>query len=205
MSSKGYTKAKRFYQEKIRGKWRGGEVIEVGKLKSAMRGTHRNFGPTVIKIARPSKTKRTIDRLIITSHNAYLDYNKQNRGTLQNRTEYSQIVRAIYESISDLAISSPNGVFLEELGYLVPTASIIEGERPSRDKSWKFGEGFYLMTLFTDTTKKSVIKGMTMDKMFSQPTRRNLHEKLFTGHKPKNYYSILKYLYNPKQINRHPL
>lgn len=116
-------------------------------------------------------------------------------------TEYRRIVKSIFKATKELMFKYEGGVFLERYGYfsllIIPFGR--KGLKISKFyyDNLEHTDGYrYVPVLDTDTTTKSCINKMIMDRSYSQKTRAEFWRLIIEeGFRPKNYYSAIKSMF----------
>lgn len=173
-----------------------------------MKGTRRKIKTKVDRVPyherenKPStlSTFKTITDKFYTYYKKRL---KKNREEPIGKKECKAATREVYKAIRELYFEKEGGVFLPEIGYftavVIPWNDFGINIKNKTVNQYFQTEGYnYAMQLYTDLSTKSVMKGMIMDRTFSQPFKSEFHKNMLDGFKPKLYYTSLKELYGYK-------
>ena len=133
-----------------------------------------------------------------TSYFYYRKHRKTDNEIGTDRTLYSKAVSEIFNSIGELMFENEGGVFLERYGYFSPMVIKYLEKFDTMEKYPHTDMNSYALYLFTDTTNKSAIKGMIMDRTFSVTSKERFKEKIYGSYRPKLYYTLLTSLFGHK-------
>jgi hypothetical protein len=123
------------------------------------------------------------------------------KDTQLTHTEYRKIVNAIFKATKSLMFKHEGGVFLERYGYF--SLLII----PFRNRGLKISKYYYdnlehtdgyryVPILDSDTTTKSCINKMIMDRSYAQKTKAEFWRLIIEeGFRPKNFYTAIKSMF----------
>lgn len=134
---------------------------------------------------------------------AYFYYRKNRKifsDISENRTTYATVVKAIYEAIGELMFENEGGVFLRHYGYFSPIVIKYGHFNPKRDDYYYHTNmELYGLSFFPDTTYNSCLKGMSMDRTYSQKMKKDFTKATYErDYRPKLYYTLLKSLFARK-------
>lgn len=148
-----------------------------------------------------TKAKRLLPHLKPHAQPSYFYYRKHRKTEHEigeDRTKYSNAVGEIFRAIGELIVENEGGVFLDRYGYFSPIIIKYMEKYDTAEKYPHTDMNSYALYLFTDTTNKSVIKGMCMDRTFDYRVKKLFKEAIYTSYRPKLYYTILTSLFGHK-------
>lgn len=187
-----------------------GDILDITESSQTyMKYTQKSFGPTKLIYRKESREDRprTLDTFQVASQKSYYMYRKRRRNTAfsERHLDFSKAVMALGRAMGEVMIEHEAGLFLKDYGYFTPTLNLVDTERGRNPSNHLYyGDNIYSLQFFHDATNNSILSGMSMDRTFTLPVREKFNEKMFEGSEPRIYYSMLKYLHNPKASNKEP-
>lgn len=130
----------------------------------------------------------------------YKGQNKSRKDLVVHRDRYTVAVSAIGESIAELLVKKPGGVFMKKLGYffiwMIPRPLV--NTMPSKNGSIKKYNHHTNNKMYTPIfmpVKNIWLSLWTMDKKFTKPLKKTLSEEIISGKRYKTFfYDFKKYL-----------
>lgn len=122
----------------------------------------------------------------------------------ENRTTFSKVVTAIFDAIGEVMLENEGGVFLKEYGYFSPIL-IRSGYKPKiqHDYYYHTNMEIYGLSFFPDTTFGSCLRGMSMDRTYSDPMKKAFTKATYEReYRPKLYYTLLKSLFGRRDSRK---
>jgi hypothetical protein len=119
----------------------------------------------------------------------------------ENRSTYSKTVMAIYDAIGELMFENEGGVFLKEYGYFTPLLLKYTTETTNRPSPLYHHTDLnnYGLSFFYELGTRSCLKGMYMDRTYSNPMKRAFTRATYEKSlRPKLYYTLIKSLFGRK-------
>lgn len=153
-----------------------------------------------------TKAKRLLPHLKPHAQPSYFFYRKHRKTDHEvgeNRTKFSNAVGEIFKAISEVMFEHEGGVFLERYGYFTPMVIKYMEKYDNIEKYPHTDMNTYALYLFTDTTNKSCIKGMCMDRTFDYRAKNRFKEVIYTSYRPKLYYTLLTSLFGHKNKRKY--
>jgi hypothetical protein len=146
-----------------------------------------------------SSKRRTTGHLFPHDQTAYFFYRRHRKTDNpigEHRTRFKEAVCEIFRAMSEVACDHEGGLWLDEYGYLaaVEVKYIRDKDTLHHNKTF-VNDKIYTLQMFTDATKNSCIRYMSMDRSFSKYAKKCLYNMLqYDRKKPKIYYTLLKKL-----------
>lgn len=200
---------KEIYHKYLKGA-KDGDILDIKEWgQTYMKYTGRSFKPKKFIFRKESlpDRQRTVDAFNVASQESYYMYRKRRRNTKfsENHIDFSKAIQAIGKAMAEVMVDNEAGLFLKDYGYFTPAINLVDTEKGYNPYNHLYyGTDVYTLQFFHDATSNSALSGMSMDRTFSVSARKRFNEKMFEGAKPKLYYSMLKYLHNPKASHKEP-
>ena len=145
--------------------------------------------------------RHTLNTLKYLTSNAYswFKVRKKDIKGIDSFIEYSNCTKSITKAISELMVEYEGGVFIEKMGYfaamIIPWSKgmklRIYGKTIRYDPYFHTGGYAYTFQFFPNTSRKSIFRGMIMDRAFDADLKKKFSENIYKGFRPKLYYTSL--------------